>query len=133
MAKALLKKPKKKDKTTSWYKRKADNIFSIFIRTRDADEFGFINCITCFKRMHWKDVDCGHYISRAYIATRFDEQNCHAQCKSCNGFHGGMMDVYALQLIIRYGDGILSSLNTRKQSIIKESKEFYKMIISRYS
>lgn len=126
------KKKGKKDKSKSWYKTKADSVFSYWIRNRDADDFGYVSCITCGKRKPWQEVDNGHYISRRYIQTRFDEQNCHAQCKGCNGFHAGMTDVYALQLLRRYGPNILEDLEKRKKIEIKETKEFYKSIISKY-
>lgn len=69
--------------------KKADTFFSKFIRLRDADEHGYVSCVTCGSRRHWREVDCGHFITRAKQATRYDERNCHAQCKGCNRFQGG--------------------------------------------
>ena len=28
-------------------------------------------------------MDCGHFISRTHMATRFDEENCHGECRMC--------------------------------------------------
>jgi len=63
-------------------------IFSLYIRHRDA--FGFVGddlsarCITCQKVYSIKRMDAGHFISRGQSATKYHEQNVHAQCKGCN-------------------------------------------------
>ena len=33
-------------------------------RISAADEYGMVNCVSCDKRMSWKDCDGGHYISK---------------------------------------------------------------------
>lgn len=32
----------------------------------------------------FEQADNGHYFSRTHLATRFDEDNCHAECRYCN-------------------------------------------------
>jgi hypothetical protein len=44
-----------------------DELLSKYIRLRDSDEYGMVRCISCGKRMHWKESDCGHYVSRSNI------------------------------------------------------------------
>lgn len=39
------------------YKDKLDRIFSEYIRLRDADNNGYIRCISCGKIVFWKDTD----------------------------------------------------------------------------
>lgn len=68
---------------------KADKYFSLFIRLRDADENGCAKCCTCGAYKPIKEMDCGHFIKRQHMATRFSELNCHTQCKRCNGFEQG--------------------------------------------
>lgn len=63
--------------------RKLDEVFSRYIRLRDADEHGYIRCISCGRIHHFNETDCGHFINRSHMATRFDEQNCNGQCRSC--------------------------------------------------
>ena len=70
-------------------KKKLDTVFSIFIRLKDADENGYNYCYTCNKRDYYKYLQNGHFISRKYLATRFDEQNCKPQCPACNVFRYG--------------------------------------------
>jgi hypothetical protein len=63
--------------------------FNAYIRERDKDK-PCISCGICNPPMmpggQW---DAGHFLSRgAYPELRFDEDNCHKQCKSCNGGGG---------------------------------------------
>lgn len=120
------------------YKKELDKYFSRYIRLRDSVD-GKNQCVTCKRVYEIKSMDCGHYVSRTYLNTRFDEQNCHPQCKSCNVFKNGNMDEYALYLIGKYGDNILEELNDRKNQSIKisaaeyrEKIEHYKTLIEQY-
>lgn len=79
--------------------------FSIFIRKRDSNEEGIAKCFTCGLIRHWKQLDCGHGISRQHWGTRYNEKNNHAQCKRCNGFEGGKREVYKVEMDKRYGQG----------------------------
>lgn len=90
-----------------------DKVYSKYIRFKDAKN-GYVRCITCGKVDPPEDTDCGHYISREVAMLRFDERNTHPQCRSCNRFHEGRKDEYALALIRLYGPNILEELNKEK-------------------
>lgn len=79
----LLKKEKltKKEETYVWKKLidKADQVFSIFIRTRDKKRW----CITCW----WPVQHNAHRIDRAWYSHRRDEKNCAWACANCNTYH----------------------------------------------
>jgi len=96
-----------------------DDIFSKYKRMINLKENGLITCFTCQQEFELKNIDCGHYISRQYKTVRWDEQNTEPQCKSCNRFHEGRKDVFALNLQKKYGDDILEKLNQRKNQIKK--------------
>lgn len=100
-------------KSDETLKSKLDTLFSLYVRQRDSKD-GVARCVTCGKYDHWKEMDAGHYISRQYLSVRYNEKNVHAQCKSCNRFHEGMKDAYALFLIKTYGKGILEELDKDK-------------------
>lgn len=87
-----------------------DRVFSEYVRRRDADSVGFVTCISCGRRVRWEDADCGHFIPRANMALRFDEQNCNAQCRSCNRFKDGNSVGYARGIAARYGAETVSRL-----------------------
>lgn len=67
----------------------AQEAFNPYIRERDED----LPCISCGETNpdmtaggQW---DAGHFLSRgSHPELRFDEDNCHKQCKSCNGGGG---------------------------------------------
>jgi hypothetical protein len=80
-------------------------VFSEFIRLRDADEQGYCKCFTCGKYYHWRRMDAGHGIGRQHMATKYHEQNNHAQCASCNAFNEGRKDRYKIEMDKRYGSG----------------------------
>jgi len=85
-------------KSLSQVKKKADKIFSEYIRRRDKGK-----CFTCGSIKRWQEQQCGHYIPRQYNQLRYNEQNSNCQCVGCNVFKGGNKDDYAIGLIRKYG------------------------------
>jgi len=88
----------------------ADNWFSNFIRLRDIVGDGNIICITCGTLHYWKNSDCGHYMDRGKPMTRFNEQNAHAQCVSCNRFRDGEQSIHGKMIDKKYGGGTSDKL-----------------------
>ena len=79
--------------------KKLDKVFSIWIRSKDADHTGQVDCYTCGVSKDWKyEIDAGHFQSRGKYATRWHEDNVKPQCKRCNGFRGGEQYQFALRL-----------------------------------
>jgi len=76
---------------------KLDKVFSQYVRLRVCDEYGFSDCFTCGTRRHWKEVDAGHFITRAKFATRWDPVNVQFQCKRCN-MNGGQQYAFSRKL-----------------------------------
>lgn len=86
--------------------KKLDKIFSIWIRSKDADHTGMVDCFTCGVTKNWKyEIDAGHFQSRGKYETRWNEQNVKPQCKRCNGFRGGEQYRFAKNLDALYGEG----------------------------
>lgn len=94
---------------------KLDNIFSKYIRLRDADKEGYCRCVTCGQKYHWKKIQAGHFISRKHYATRWNEQNVHAQCVGCNVFKYGEQYKYSLYL----GSKVSSDLLNKSHESVK--------------
>ena len=93
---------------------KADKEFSLYIRRRDADDHtGRANCCTCGKNEHWSDMDCGHWISRSVMVTRFDVRNAHAQCRECNRFKDGAKAKHYDYILLQIGWVQADDLQTR--------------------
>lgn len=77
---------------------------------RDADQYGIAECITCGEKKHWKNLQCGHFVSRKVNVLRFDEENTNAQCVGCNMFKSGEQYAYSKALDMKYGDGTAERL-----------------------
>lgn len=68
-------------------------------------------CISCDG---WGEKDAGHYISVGMCdAMRFDYENVHGQCQSCNRFKGGNQLKYRFGLIRRYGEYYVKKIEER--------------------
>ena len=91
-----------------------DQIFSRYIRLRDANEWGMVRCCECGKSFSWKDATCGHFVKRRHRTLRWDERNCHAQCAPCNGQDLNLR--YADFMVRKYGPEIWQILNTQKNN-----------------
>lgn len=96
--------------------RKADIAFSIFIRTRDSQEYEgrSFRCISCGRLLPIEKADCGHYINRQHMSLRFSELNCNAQCSKCNRFDEGNITGYRQGLIKKIGEDKVTLLEAQK-------------------
>lgn len=66
-------------------KKKLWNLFSLYIRLRDADKDGNIRCCTMGNIYPWNKSQAGHYFSqRGNPALIFCEENVHAQSPIAN-------------------------------------------------
>ena len=108
------KKPKR-----STLVKKADAIFSQFIRQRNADDNGMTECFTCGKKDHWKSLQCGHFMSRKHYSTRWNEDNCQVQCAGCNVFRYGEQYTFGKNLDIFIKEGLAEELNILSHKIVK--------------
>lgn len=114
-------------------KAAADKWFSEFIRLRDSDAEGFATCITNPKiRKHWRDMDCGHWISRAKEATRYDERNANAQSKQSNRFQGGHFLEHGLAIDRKFGPGTRQELERKAGQVCKRTVNDYLFISDTY-
>ena len=59
--------------------KQLDKVFGDFIKLRDRN-----TCVVCGAR---RNIQCGHLYTRASYSTRWDEENCWAQCAGCNLIH----------------------------------------------
>lgn len=98
---------------------RADKYFSLFIRLRDCDDNGLATCCTCGKIKPVKEMDCGHFIKRQHMATRFSEVNCAAQCKRCNAFEQGRDADFERHIINRWGPDKLNLLKASARKVYK--------------
>jgi 5-methylcytosine-specific restriction endonuclease McrA len=108
-----------------------DAIFSRYIRLRDADENGMVKCYTCPVIKPISEMQCGHFIPRANLATRWLPENCKPQCKGCNEFKDGALDAFAAHLE-QDNFGAVDSLNELKRERYKPGISDLKQLIQEY-
>jgi len=101
--------------------RKLDKIFSAYIRQRDADKKGYCTCCTCGKKLPITQIHCGHFMSRRFMITRWDEENCSAQCAGCNTFNQGEQYKFGVFLDKKYGEGKAQELLEKSRKTMKYS------------
>jgi len=124
-------------KTISKLKKELDKWFSLYIRLRDANEYGMVQCFTCGIVRGYKDgMQNGHFQSRKHMATRFDEENCQNQCIKCNIFRSGEQYLFSLRLDEKYGEGTAEELEHLARTTLKISRveyeeqiRYYKLIV----
>ncbi len=118
------RKPKRKNLI-----KKLDTVFSKYIRLRDADTEGYCRCSTCGEVHHWTKIQAGHFISRKHYATRWNEDNVHAQCVACNVFRYGEQYKFSLYL----GDKLSKELLEKSRLIAKFTDIEIKEMIDDYN
>lgn len=120
-------------KLISKLKKELDKWFSLYIRLRDCNEYGMVQCITCKSIKYYKSgMQNGHFQSRSHLATRFCEMNCQPQCVGCNMFKQGEQYKFALALDSKYGEGTAQELQFKAKQTIKLSRIDYEEKISYY-
>ena len=122
-------KPKKgkkpKVKTQAQLKKDLDAIFSKYIRAKYLKE-----CFTCNK----VDVtlQCGHFISRQYLMTRWDENNCRPQCVGCNIFGNGKVLDFEERLKNELGEDFVETMKHSRHYSLKVGRPWYREQIEIY-
>src|SRR3990167_7549683 len=108
-------------------KVKLDAIFSRFIRERDN-----WTCFTCGAKAPEVVIQCGHFISRAHNSTRYDPENCVAQCVKCNIFLAGNHGEFAIRLMEKLGQEGFRALVEKSRQTKQFTPHELKKIIELY-
>lgn len=126
-------KPKTKDVTRGDLTKAAQVAFNAYIRHRDKGR----TCISCgaddspinpHQAGHFKTVG-------AYPELRFNEDNCHAQCKRCNVELSGNIQAYRQFLIDKIGVDRVEELERHREPLklssddLKELARYFRLKI----
>lgn len=110
----------------------ADRVFSEYIRLINADENWICECVTCWTKMPYTEIQNWHFISRWSMKYRFDKCNCHPQCYKCNCILSWNYKQYTMFMVKEYWmDKIQEMLNDKTTKEYKQY-EYEEMIIQRY-
>jgi len=100
-----------------------DEVFSQYIRLRGCDYRGYNTCFTCGVTLHWKQLQCGHFIPRQHMSLRYDQKNCFPQCFTCNCDKNGNIEEYKNRIVRHFGIVHLNYLQEKKNEI-KQFSDF---------
>lgn len=113
-----------KPKTTASLKKKLDQLWSEWIRRKDAVG-GMATCVTCGAVKRWQEQQCGHFVSRVHLSTRWLEQNTAVQCYACNCLRGGNFIEYAVWMEKNWGWQTIRDLREMKHQTLKITRAGY--------
>jgi len=105
-----------------------DFTFSRYIRIREANENGIVECYTCGKKDHWKYLQCSHYIKRSHYGLRWDIRNAKPACVNCNEILSGNINEYTIRLE-KEQPGITNQLKEKSKEICKYDRAELKELI----
>ncbi len=136
---------KKKKKGVKYWKKKAWNEFSKWVRLRDAIKTtrtkDTLLCCTCNKPYPAFGIGCaqaGHFIPGRSHALLFREQGVHGQCYNCNHTLKGNWVEYEKFMLKRYGQKVVDEEKAAKYENFKyiaidleEIRDYYKQEFER--
>ena len=133
-AKEKIKKAKvNKRESISMLTKKLDKIFSEYIRRKYSDKDWMITCISCDKKLPWKESHNCHWIGRGNKQYRFDEDNCRPWCAGCNTFNQEFHQrIFTIRQIERLGKDIVDIMIDNTKYIYKLGKTELKELIEEY-
>lgn len=137
----IKKKKEKKTKEKSPRKpsvatlvKKLDREISLYVRLRDSRMYGYkaFKCISCGRVLPFEDGDCGHFIGRTHMSTRFDELNINFECKACNRFSSDHIIYYQRNLEKKIGKDKLEMLIARGHNSKKWTAWELEILVKHY-
>ena len=127
----MIQKTNKKPNRKINRKSKLDKLFSKYIKQRDGG-LSFFKCISCGQVKPITQFNAGHFWSRRYMATRYDEKNVNGQCVYCNFHLKGNIQGYANGLMKKYGQNILEYLDIKRNNTCKMGAFEFDLLIEEY-
>lgn len=115
-----------KKKGVAHLKRKLDSVFSKYIRAKYPKV-----CYTCQKPSN--ALQCGHFVSRQYLASRWEEDNCRPQCWGCNGYGRGQLLDFEENLKHELGESRIEEVKRSRHAIVKLTPDWYEGQIKHYT
>ena len=92
-----------------------DRKFSIYIRQRDSFD-GYNRCSTCGIVKPWKELQCGHFMTRNHLSVRWEEKNAAVQCYPCNCRKGGLQFEMGIFLDKKFGEGTAEMIRIKSKN-----------------
>ena len=139
----MAKKRKKKTKGLKYWKKKAWDEFSKYVRLRDAiattGTKTHAQCFSCRKVYPAFGIGCGqagHFVPGRTHALLFREKGVHFQCYNCNQTLKGNWVPYERNMLHTYGQCVIDEEKAAKYSNLKynavEMQEIYEKYKQKY-
>lgn len=128
----------KKRITLAKLKEKVQKVFNKYIRLRDSGG-GFFTCMSCSITKSTDVLNAGHfYAVKGYDGLRFNEDNVHGECASCNCWDQSHLIGYAISLKEKIGKEHLDNLhltaaNYKKDAGFKWDRSELEAMIKHYT
>lgn len=120
----------------SWYKKKAWENFSKYIRTRDCLRFTGSPergvCVTCKRPYLFTQLQAGHFIAGRNNAVLFDEEAVYSQCYGCNVGRGGAHVEYFIFMEQEHGREKIDELRLKRHQTVIFKQPDYERIAEEY-
>lgn len=129
----MAKTKKQKAPTRSKLVKKADSVFSTFIRLRDSNRKWIVTCPLCWWKGTRKQAQNMHFITRACWLFRYDEDNCHAGCMRCNVILNWNYIAYTRYMQNKYWIEKVDHMIAESKKIHKLSTAEIQTIIDKYT
>lgn len=102
--------------------KKADKLYSLYVRNSNRSEDGNVKCFTC--NYVGRIIHCGHYVTRVIQYTRWDLDNLRPQCFYCNMRKKGNSHVYRRRLVKEIGEARVLVVESLAEGLFKEKDEW---------
>ena len=115
-------------KTTQDWLKEAQIVFNKYINLRDKG----LPCVSCGKPIKGR-VNASHFWNaNNHHNVRFDEDNVHSSCITCNQFLSGNLLEYRTRLCSKIGQKRFDELEAKRHVTKKWTKDELKEIIKKY-
>lgn len=122
----------KKEKSVSWWKKKAWECFSLKYRLEHTNQAGYGKCYTCDAILFYKKAQAGHAVGGRSNAILFYEPAIRLQCPQCNIFKHGNYGIFHERLEKECGFGILQELLKVSRQIVQYRIPELKLKVEEY-
>lgn len=108
-----------------------DHVFSQYLRNKYADKNGLVECYTCGGKHTIAEIQCGHFMGRSNLGTRWMEANCRPQCMECNYFKTGNIEEFEYKLDAE-NNAVVEYLRETARQPVRPTREELKSLIIEY-
>jgi len=115
-------------KTTQDWLKEAQTIFNKYINLRDKG----LPCVSCGKPIKGR-VNASHFWNaNNHHNVRFDEDNVHSSCITCNQFLSGNLLEYRIRLCSKIGQKRFDELEVKRHVTKKWTADELQQLIKKY-